>query len=380
MTGSALLPQPVPAGHSGPARLLTAPPPRGAGPASAARPSRGCLRLRGDRARAEAYIRPGPSRAKARVLRADIGGGFRSGTRRARGAGHGSRRVTTAGTRPGLSPRLRVQHLSPSQDAAAPAARRLTHTHRLFRALRGRGRVGALSDGPRSGPGRRFCFLSPSSLALQNGDQRSREVRPPAEQLGKGGRDPHLQPPDRQCLRQSGEWALVHLRSHPPPWVPRGRRLHLGLSRTEGGYPWGLLKEAPTGAGLEGVPQARSRVAAPPRTGRPGPGLVPCCLAGGRRGTMEGTWRASVETAQTHLGGALAGAGTPLVQRAGRCSRGTLGRAGGQQAGRTPHFHLDCDRPTDTKRLLFPCYWVRLRQRQLPLWGPRSFSGRRWGG
>lgn len=128
MTGSALLPQPVPAGHSGPARLLTAPPPRGAGPASAARPSRGCLRLRGDRARAEAYIRPGPSRAKARVLRADIGGGFRSETRRARGAGHGSRRVTTAGTRPGLSPRLRVQHLSPSQDAAAPRSQ-ASHPH-----------------------------------------------------------------------------------------------------------------------------------------------------------------------------------------------------------------------------------------------------------
>lgn len=184
--------------------------------------------------------------------------------------------------RPGRDPACRPVYVCstspPLRTQLPPAARRLTHTHRLFRALRGRGRVGALSDGPRSGPGRRFCFLSPSSLALQNGDQRSREVRPPAEQLGKGGRDPHLQPPDRQCLRQSGEWALVHLRSHPPPWVPRGRRLHLGLSRTEGGYPWGLLKEAPTGAGLEGVPQARSRVAAPPRTGRPGPGLVPCCV------------------------------------------------------------------------------------------------------
>lgn len=245
MTGSALLPQPVPAGHSGPGRLLTAPPPRGAGPASAARPSRGCLRLRGDRARAEAYIRPGPSRAKARVLRADIGGGFRSETRRARGAGHGSRRVTTAGTRPACRPVYVCSTSPPLRTQLPPTARRLTHTHRLFRALRGRGRVGALSDGPRSGPGRRFCFLSPSSLALQNGDQRSREVRPPAEQLGKGGRDPHLQPPDRQCLRQSGEWALVHLRSHPPPWVPRGRRLHLGLSRTEGGYPWGALEGGP---------------------------------------------------------------------------------------------------------------------------------------
>lgn len=119
MTGSALLPQPVPAGHSGPARLLTAPPPRGAGPASAARPSRGCLRLRGDRARAEAYIRPGPSRAKARVLRADIGGGFRSGTRRARGAGHGSRRVAPSLCAAPLPlsgrscPRSQASHLHP---------------------------------------------------------------------------------------------------------------------------------------------------------------------------------------------------------------------------------------------------------------------------
>lgn len=381
MTGSALLPQPVPAGHSGPARLLTAPPPRGAGPASAARPSRGCLRLRGDRARAEAYIRPGPSRAKARVLRADIGGGFRSETRRARGAGHGSRRVTTAGTRPGLSPRLRVQHLSPSQDAAAPRSQ-ASHPHPpALQSPQGSRQSGCSERRSPSGPGRRFCFLSPSSLALQNGDQRSREVRPPAEQLGKGGRDPHLQPPDRQCLRQSGEWALVHLRSHPPPWVPRGRRLHLGLSRTEGGYPWGALEGGPDWrrAGRRPSGQESRRSPSPDRPARARSRAV-LCLAGGRRGTMEGTWRASVETAQTHLGGALAGAGTPLVQRAGRCSRGTLGRAGGRQAGRTPHFHLDCDRPTDTKRLLFPCYWVRLRQRQLPLWGPRSFSGRRWGG
>lgn len=287
--------------------------------------------------------------------------------------------------RPGRDPACRPVYVCstspPLRTQLPPTARRLTHTHRLFRALRGRGRVGALSDGPRSGPGRRFCFLSPSSLALQNGDQRSREVRPPAEQLGKGGRDPHLQPPDRQCLRQSGEWALVHLRSHPPPWVPRGRRLHLGLSRTEGGYPWGALEGGPDWrrAGRSPSGQESRRGPSRDRLARARSRAV-LCLAGGHRGTMEGTWRASVETAQTHLGGALAGAGTPLVQRAGRCSRGTLGRAGGRQAGRTPHFHLDCDRPTDTKRLLFPCYWVRLRQRQLPLWGPRSFSGRRWGG
>lgn len=234
--------------------------------------------------------------------------------------------------RPGRDPACRPVFVCstspPLRTQLPPTARRLTHTHRLFRALRGRGRVGAPSDGPRSGPGRRFCFLSPSSLALQNGDQRSREVRPPAEQLGKGGRDPHLQPPDRQCLRQSGEWALVHLRSHPPPWVPRGRRLHLGLSRTEGGYPWGLLKEAPTGAGLEGDPQARSRVAAPPRTGRPGPGLVPCCVW---QGVAVEPWKERGGRVWRQLRRIWGG---PWQGRGPRLCRGQDAAAGAPSAGR----------------------------------------------
>lgn len=234
--------------------------------------------------------------------------------------------------RPGRDPACRPVFVCstspPLRTQLPPTARRLTHTHRLFRALRGRGRAGALSDGPRSGPGRRFCFLSPSSLALQNGDQRSREVRPPAEQLGKGGRDPHLQPPDRQCLRQSGEWALVHLRSHPPPWVPRGRRLHLGLSRTEGGYPWGALEGGPDWrrAGRSPSGQESRRGPSPDRPARARSRAV-LCLAGGRRGTMEGTWRASVETAQTHLGG-------PWQGRGPRLCRGQDAAAGAPSAGR----------------------------------------------
>lgn len=236
--------------------------------------------------------------------------------------------------RPGRDPACRPVYVCstslPLRTQLPPAARRLTYTHRLFRALRGRGRVGAgaPSDGPRSGPGRRFCFLSPSSLALQNGDQRSREVRPPAEQLGKGGRDPHLQPPDRQCLRQSGEWALVHLRSHPPPWVPRGRRLHLGLSRTEGGYPWGALEGGPDWrrAGRRPSGQESRRGPSPDRPARPG--LVPCCVW---QGVAVEPWKERGGRVWRQLRRIWGG---PWQGRGPRLCRGQDAAAGAPSAGR----------------------------------------------
>lgn len=189
-----------PAGHSGPvhraAQLLTTPLPRGQA-------------LPGDRALAKAHIRPRPTRAKAQpgwglgVASALTPSGEQHQSRLPAGdpeaqrdrtrepVSHHGRDETHPVTPvymcntplplrtqlpPEACPSSQEFNLNPPALQRPQGSRQSEHRHSELR-------------GPLSGE----AILLPVIIIIPSErDRRSREVQPPAEQLRKGGRDPHL--------------------------------------------------------------------------------------------------------------------------------------------------------------------------------------------